>query len=293
MEWVETTGKTVEEAKEAALDELGVDESDAEFEVVSEPKTGLFGRLRAEARVRARVRPSTPRSKESTSRRKRRPTKERPQRTPRTSAAPRPSSGSSEEDAEPAAQGQVRPKKSRNANSRRRTKPAAHDEGASTMEDEVALAKQGEVAKDFLNGLLGELDAPADIRVSVQEEDDIVLVAVDADDLGHLIGPRGATLHALQELTRTVVQRKTGARNGRIIVDIAAYREKRREALERFTRQIADEVISSNSQRALEPMNPADRKTVHDVANSIEGVSTTSEGEEPRRRVVIKPGGSA
>lgn len=161
------------------------------------------------------------------------------------------------------------------------------------MEDEVALAEQGEIARDFLNGLLDEIGAPANITVSVSEDDDTALVAVAADDLGHLIGPKGTTLHALQELTRTVVQRKTGARNGRIIVDIADYREKRRQALERFTRQVAEDVITSGAQRALEPMNPADRKTVHDVVNTIDGVSTTSEGEEPRRRVVIKPVGSA
>src|SRR5438270_6488183 len=63
MEWVETTGRTLEEAKDAALDQLGVDEQDAEFEVLEEPKSGLFGRLRQEARVRARVRPTRPRPK--------------------------------------------------------------------------------------------------------------------------------------------------------------------------------------------------------------------------------------
>src|ERR1700722_6390337 len=74
MEWVETTGRTVEEAKDAALDQLGVDEQDAEFEIVEEPKFGLFGRLRAEARVRARVRPTTPRPKDDRrDRRKRKP----------------------------------------------------------------------------------------------------------------------------------------------------------------------------------------------------------------------------
>src|ERR1700716_1604192 len=71
MEWVETTGKTGDEAKDAALDQLGVDEQDAEFEVLAEPKGGLFGRLRAEARVRARVRPTTPRAKEERGRRRR------------------------------------------------------------------------------------------------------------------------------------------------------------------------------------------------------------------------------
>ena len=161
------------------------------------------------------------------------------------------------------------------------------------MEDHVALAEQGEVAEAFLAGLLERVSSPAGISVSVAEEDELVNLAVDGENLGHLIGPRGSTLQALQELTRTVVQRKTGARNGRIIVDVARYREKRREALERFTQQVAAEVISSGKPKSLESMNPADRKTVHDVAGSIDGVETTSEGEEPRRRVVIKPSGSA
>jgi spoIIIJ-associated protein len=78
MEWVEVTGRTIEEAKDAALDQLGVDESEAEFEIVEEPRSGLFGRLRAEARVRARVLPTAPRPKiDRRERRRRRPGRER------------------------------------------------------------------------------------------------------------------------------------------------------------------------------------------------------------------------
>jgi len=161
------------------------------------------------------------------------------------------------------------------------------------MEDQVALTEQGEIARGFLSGFLDAASAPGDISVVVDEDDEIISIGVEGDSLGHLIGVRGATLQSLQELTRTVVQRKTGARNGRIIVDISSYRKKRREALERFTRQIAEDVISSGAALSLEPMNPADRKTVHDAANEIAGVETTSEGEEPRRRVVLKPSESA
>ena len=100
MEWVETTGSTLEEAKEAALDQLGVAEDDAEFEIVDEPKAGLFGRTRGEARVRARVRPATPRGKterrprkqaaEKTSEpREQRPRKENAERGERRERAPR------------------------------------------------------------------------------------------------------------------------------------------------------------------------------------------------------------
>src|SRR5438045_2908601 len=121
MEWVETTGRTVEEAKDAALDQLGVDEQDAEFDVIEEPKTGLVERLGSQAEV-----------------------------------------------------------------------------------------------------------------TSVDIEEDTVEVRVDGSDLWLLIGPRGQTLSAVQDLARTVVQRQTGGANGRLLVDVSGYRQKRRAALERF-----------------------------------------------------------
>jgi spoIIIJ-associated protein len=107
-----------------------------------------------------------------------------------------------------------------------------------------------------------------------------------------LIGPKGQTLSALQELTRTVVQRKLGARSGRLLVDVAEYRRTRRAALERFATEVAGKVKEAGVSTALEPMAPADRKVVHDTVNAIDGVSTTSEGEEPHRRVVIVPSAS-
>ena len=112
---------------------------------------------------------------------------------------------------------------------------------------------------------------------------------VTGDDLGLLIGPKGATLLAIQDLARVVVQRRTAARHGRLMVDIAGYRAKRREALERFTQKVAGDVVAKGSAIALEPMNAADRKVVHDTANEIDGVITSSQGEDPNRRVVIQP----
>ena len=100
-------------------------------------------------------------------------------------------------------------------------------------------------------------------------------------------GRAGATLAALQELARTFVQKRTGGQSSRIIVDVAGYRAKRTAALQRFATQIAEEVTASGTERALEPMLAADRKVVHDTINEIDGLSTRSEGEEPRRYVVI------
>jgi spoIIIJ-associated protein len=284
MEWVETTGRTVEEAKDAALDQLGVDEQDAEFEVVEEPKSGLFGRLRSEARVRARVRPTRPRPKDERRSRRKRP--ERGDRPARTAAPAGDGAGrddGTEAGASPPPR-RERPPRDRQRAPRTRT----NDDGGSMVED-VPMEQQAEVAREFLVGLVERFGADGSVEVR-PIDDDTVELAVVGDDLGLLIGPKGQTLAAVQELARTVVQRKTGGRNGRLVVDVGGYRQARRAALERFTKQVADEVIASGRARGLEPMSPADRKVVHDTANDIAGVSTTSEGEEPRRRVVILPG---
>jgi spoIIIJ-associated protein len=158
-----------------------------------------------------------------------------------------------------------------------------------TMTDAtVSLADQGEQAREFVAGLMAEFGAAASVSL-VEVDDETMEVQVTGQELGLLIGPKGQTLAAVQELTRTVVQRHTAGRTGRLVVDVAGYRQRRREALEQFTHEVAAQVIASGAQRAIEPMGAADRKVVHDTANDIEGIRTMSEGEEPRRRVVIMP----
>ncbi len=153
---------------------------------------------------------------------------------------------------------------------------------------EVALEEQGRVAEEFLQGLLTQFAVQAEISV-VQPDEDNVELAITGPDLGLLIGPKGATLLAIQDLTRTVVQRKTSAGNGRIHVDVNGYREKRAVALGNFARQVAGQVVATGERRALEPMASADRKVVHDALTDFQGVETLSEGEDPQRRVVIVP----
>jgi len=149
-----------------------------------------------------------------------------------------------------------------------------------------------EVGEDFLRGLVGAFGVTGTVSVREMEDGDMIELAVEGEDVGILIGPRGQTLAALQELTRTVVQRKAEAGQPRVLVDVGGYSRARREALERFTRDVATQVKSSGVARVLEPMPPADRKVVHDTVNGIDGVSTSSEGEEPRRRVVVSPDGA-
>ena len=269
MQWVEVTGRTVEEAKEAALDQLGVDEQDAEFEIVEEPKSGLFGRLRTEARVRARVVPTAPRPK--VERRERR----------RGSRERRGGAGGGGGRSGGGQQGEARA-------SGRKGQTAVTTEHADAEVEPPSLAEEADAAKAFLEGLLGAFELQGQVA-SEELDDETVEVAVTGSDLGLLIGPKGQTLTSVQELTRTVVQRKLGARSGRLLVDVAEYRKARRAALERFATGVAGKVKDAGVPTALEPMNPADRKVVHDTVNGIDGVTTTSEGEEPHRRVVIMP----
>jgi spoIIIJ-associated protein len=352
VEWVETTGRTLEEAKDAALDQLGVDESEAEFDVLEEPRTGLFGRVRGEARIRARVRPARPRPKTERRDRGRRRDKEskaegngktageRGARSggDRTAARrARPAAGGREETAGNAARPDDREDGSSSSPSRsgaaggasgsarssdRRGRrggssgrgrgrdaqgsaPAgagADDaeidangsgtvpaEGREMTDDDVTVEQQADLTEEFLSGLLGAFGVEGRVERTAVDEDTIE-VQVAGEDLGLLIGPKGQTLLAVQDLARTFVQRKaTGIHQGRVRIDVGGYRQRRREALQRFVRQVATEVQTSGMQKALEPMAAGDRKVVHDEVNLIEGVRTISEGEDPRRRVVIIP----
>ena len=159
------------------------------------------------------------------------------------------------------------------------------------MAEGISLQEQGAIAKEFLVGLLASMQINAEVGIREIDAETIEL-SVNANpptELGILVGPRGTTLQALQEVTRTVVQSKSPARTDRILVDVAQYRERRVAALGRFAAQVASEVVETGEERALEPMSAADRKAVHDALTENTAVSTRSEGEDPRRFVVIAP----
>ena len=156
---------------------------------------------------------------------------------------------------------------------------------------DITLEQQGEVVAAFVGGLLDAFDLDGDVATRIID-DETVEVSVEGDELGLLIGPKGQTLEAIRELARaSAMQALPGRHVGRVRIDVAGYRQRRQEALERFTHQVAEAVKESGRARALDPMSAADRKIVHDTVNDIEGVSTISEGEDPRRRVVIQPDG--
>lgn len=149
----------------------------------------------------------------------------------------------------------------------------------------------GEEARRFMVGLLDAFGAEGAVDV-VRDGDDLE-VRVAGDNLGLLVGPRGTTLQAVQDLARVAAQRRLGDHDTRLRVDVGGYRERRREALGRFAVQMADEVKASGVARVLEPMSSADRKIIHDTLSGVEGIETRSEGDDPQRRVVIEPASGA
>jgi spoIIIJ-associated protein len=290
MQWVETTGKSVEEAKGLALDQLGVAEEDTEFEVLEEPRSGLFGRVKGEARVRARVRPTAVRPKlERRDRKKGREAggEPRPPRETRDSREPRTPRDQDRPAAAERASGTVRAS-SPTANGQQRKPQTRREPVAPQREDSDVSAQQvGDEAKKFLGELIEAFGLVG--TVELREDGDDLELAVSGPDLGLMVGPRGNTLLAVQDLTRVASQRRLGDHDTRLRVDIGGYRERRREALTRFALDVAAQVTAAGEARALEPMPSADRKVIHDVLTDHATVVTRSEGDDPNRRVVIAP----
>jgi spoIIIJ-associated protein len=326
VEWVVTSGRTVEEATEVALDQLGVDEQDAEVEVVQDAQKGLFGRLRSEAQVRARVRPTAPRPKvdrrerrRGGERRGRDGDRSRPKKSSGAGSGQKSGTGRGRDNGDdgtgrdseaPAAaesgarQGEQssrgRSEGGSSSGRRRRSRAPRTAEGATVSEstqseqsevDEIDLEGQRVAVEGFLTDLVSAFGRDdATVTVTVAEEDQALEAAVEGSELGLLVGQKGVTLQAVQELVRSMVQRRfVGQAHARVRVDVAGYRARRKEALERFATGVAETVKESGVAKALDPMGSADRKIVHDVVNDIDGVVTVSEGEDAARRVVIRP----
>lgn len=146
--------------------------------------------------------------------------------------------------------------------------------------EEVAAA-----GEDFVTGLLESLGVAAEVTSAIDK--DTARIDVTGEDLGSLIGRRGQALDALQELTRTAVQRKLRSRV-RLLVDVEGYRARRRDSLADYARSIAERAKERGTEIELEPMSAYERKIVHDAVAEIDGVSSFSEGEEPGRKVVVR-----
>jgi spoIIIJ-associated protein len=163
--------------------------------------------------------------------------------------------------------------------------PVAEDE-AGAAPSESDLFRQSEIAADYIEGLLDILDFDGDIEELVQNGRPIVEVV--GGRLNPLVGARGATLEALQELSRLAVYRQTGEPS-RLLLDVGGFRSNRRKELIAVARNAAEKVKQYGEAVRLEPMTAFERKCVHDVINAMPGVESESEGVEPSRRIVVRP----
>jgi spoIIIJ-associated protein len=302
MEWVETTARTRQEATELALDQLGVVLEEAEVVVLEEPRPGLFGRMRGEARVRARVRPAPVRPKQE----RRRGGRNRPPSTKDASAASPAADGPEPVDD---TENDRRPRRRRSGRGGGRPTPegagdaaaaatSTPNPGEATMSSDeqpsddaapvVAIDDVRDAAVQFVAGLTDAFGFETSVDAVVDGSE--IEVQVSGSSLGLLIGPGGRTLLGIQDLARVAAQRRLGDHDTRLRVDVAGYREKRRFALERFAATVAEQVKESGVARSLDPMPSADRKVLHDALAEIDGVVSRSEGEEPHRRVIVAPG---
>jgi spoIIIJ-associated protein len=154
-------------------------------------------------------------------------------------------------------------------------------------DDLSSLEEEGDIAADYIEGLLDIADLDGDIDMDV--EGDRAVVSVVGATLDELVGDDGEVLEALQELTRLAVHRKTGTR-ARLMLDVGGFRVRRRAELADLGRSIADEVSRTGEPKKLRAMSPFERKIIHDAV-AVAGLRSESEGEEPNRRVVVFPAG--
>lgn len=250
LKWIETTGKTERDALNKALKELGLEEDDISIEVITRAKTGFLGIGSCPAKIRVTYEvPDEPA-----------PVAEEPAPTvePEAPAEPMPAAESA-----PA--------------------PTAEPVEAPVME---ADPERKEKIETFLTGLLERLEVPAEIKLQVNEAG-IYQVELVGKNLGALIGRRGETLDAIQQLTNYAVNRGQSKRI-RIHIDAENYRAKREESLQRLARKTAGKALKYRRNMMLEPMNAYERHVIHAALQSYNpAISTYSTGTEPNRRIVV------
>ena len=304
MEWIETTGSTVDEAKDRALDRLGIAEDDMQFEIIEEGSNSLFRLKRKEARLRARVKPVNTK-----------PKFDRRQRNKKQSRGGKSTSGSGDtknnnsrknvkkdnprESNKKTFNNNKTDKDAANARKKRDTDIKSTKKGSSKTDSEARnngkeavkknkmnLEEQSEITEDFVSGLLERMGLQARVVSSI--EDNRAVVQAQGLNLGLAIGPRGETVRAITQLAHTMIQRLSdGEAEGKLTVDIGGFRERRRTFLAEFAVNQANEVLEDGNPIALDPMNASDRKVVHDAVSDVEGVATRSEGSDYDRHVVI------
>lgn len=295
------TGKTVEDAINSACLKLGIEREDCEWEIIDLPKKGFLGLKNIPAKVRVTAQlPDREPEKKAAPPRQERPVREKPsgefkairqEPKPRPEQKPRPPKAVKEPQPKekkpveapkpkPPVQAAPMPEPKPQPKPELKKELPNYHEAPPTPEVQAKAA----TAQAYLSSILKELG----LEVAVEQvwEEGGVCLTVKGDGLGAIIGRRGETLDALQYLSGLVANRMEGDYL-RVTVDCGDYRLKRKATLEALARKVSSQVLKTNVSKTLEPMNPFERRIIHATVSTIEGVSSTSVGEEPNRRVVI------
>lgn len=280
MEWVEVQGKTVDLAVEVAMGELGLkNKEDAQIEIIQEPATSFLGMGGKDAIVKVTKSPN-----------RRRRSRGRSRGNGGQGGNSRSNQQGSKKDNSGGGDNRSRSQQQNKKNTSGAKKKPAQSKGdrekvqSDDRPEAAPIEEQAKVAAGFLTGLLDAFGLEGEVTTRI--DDGVLYLDVAGEQTEALVGQKGSVMYSVLELTRTVVQRKTyGA--PRMRIDIAGYAERRREALKIYTGKLAAQVIEDENEVMLEPMNAADRKVIHDAVAEIEKVRSYSEGEDPRRAVVI------
>ena len=286
-----TTGKTIDLAIEAALNQLGLDRDSVSVEVLAQAKSGFLGLGAQPAKVQVTYEvpdpaPEAPKvalSSASRSKPKAKPVVEKKEEP--KPAAPKAAPKAEPKKETPKAERKPEPKKEAPKAER---KPEPKKE-APKVEKTFAPAEAGSVEEKievFLKGLLEQMGSDA-VPHAVKTDSNNYKVELTGSDLGYLIGRRGDTLDALQHLANYSVGRNVEG-HIRITVDAEDYREKREDSLRRYARKKAQQVLKARRRTTLEPMNAYERHVIHATLQDMDRITTYSVGTEPNRRVVIE-----
>ena len=267
-QFIDVTGKTEEEAIQNALRQLGLDRDDVSVEILERAKSGFLGLGSCPAKVRVSYGPEEEEEPAAPAEAEARQEEPKPVKAERK---PRQERKAAEKPAAPAEEPEAAPEEKQ-------------PETVQTLGEEVDDEKAQAIRK-FLSGLLEQMESTAEIHIYLAEKGRYKVI-LEGKGLGALIGRRGETLDAIQQLTSYAVNRSGGGRV-RVQLDAENYREKREQSLQHLARKVAAKVTKYRRSVTLEPMNAYERHVIHTALQDVPYVTTYSTGTEPNRRVIV------
>ena len=292
IKFIDVTGKTEDDAIQSALAQLGMDRDDVSVEILERAKSGFLGIGSAPARVRVSYDDG---KAEEAVKPAEKPAAPKPEKKVEPSAAPKavpmyapevlqkkePRAAKEERSGRPARE----ERRERAPRAERAERPAPQPKPIVDLGEECRDEKSEQI-RSFLKGLLEHMDSAAEIKI-YESEKGRYKVYLEGEKLGALIGRRGETLDAIQQLTNYSINRGSEKNRVRVQVDAENYREKREQSLERLAEKVAGKVTKYRRNVTLEPMNAYERHVIHTALQDTPGVTTFSIGTEPNRRVVV------